>query len=86
MVKQELNLEEIILKPILKPTLEEGILKPNLKPQISKIKKKNPNLPATAEQKSNNPDLPRLGLHARSQAYKSQVPRVKRRALHDGSE
>ena len=32
MVKQELNLEERILKPILKPTLEEGILKPNLEP------------------------------------------------------
>ena len=82
MVKQEPNLKEIILKP----TLEEGILKPNLEPQISKIKKQNPNLPVTAEQRRNNLDLPRLGLHARSQAYKSQLPQVKRRALHDGSE
>ena len=32
MVKQEPNLEERILKPILKPALEEGILKPNLEP------------------------------------------------------
>ena len=82
MVKQEPNLEERILKP----TLEEGNLKPNLEPQISNIKKQNPNLLATAEQRSNNLDLPRLGLHARSQAYKSQLPQVKQSAFHDGSE